>query len=204
MIKTIAIAISLLIFASISNAEESAKVGEKAPDFTLMSHDGNKHSLSDFAGKKVVLEWINYDCPFVVKHYSTKNMQNLQKEYTDKGVVWLTICSSAPGKQGHFDVAEISKRMKELKSANTAYLIDESGDVGRKYNARTTPNMFVISEDGTLQYAGAIDSKSTANPDDVNDADNYVKMALDALFSGKEVITKSTKPYGCSVKYADK
>jgi len=179
----------------------SAKAGEKAPDFTLVSADGNKHSLSDFSDKYVVLEWINFECPFVQKHYATGHMQKMQKAYRDKGVVWLTICSSAPGKQGYYSGEELQKRIKSEGLKSTAYLIDSEGTVGQMYGAKTTPHMYVISPEGTLIYAGAIDDKPTYKHDDIKVATNYVDIALKASMNGEKVETITTPAYGCSVKY---
>lgn len=173
--------------------------GEKAPDFTLKDTSGVEHSLSDFKGKYVVLEWINYGCPFVQRHYNTKNMPKLQKEYTGQGVVWLTISSSAPGQQGHMDPAAATKANEKHGHAGTAYLLDESGKVGKLYNAKTTPHMFVVNPDGTMGYQGAIDS----NPSTTEGATNYVAQYLDLSKEGKPAKTTTTNPYGCGVKYAN-
>lgn len=184
-----------------ASAESTAELGKQAPNFTLTDSKGITHNLSDFKGKYVVLEWINFDCPFVKKHYDGDNMQNLLKAYRDKGVVWLSICSSAPEKQGNFDNAEINKRIASLKANMNAYLIDADGKVGKMYGAKTTPNMYVISPSGELIYAGAIDSIKSTDKEDVAKAENYIKSALDEAMSGKAIKTKSTQPYGCSVKY---
>jgi peroxiredoxin len=177
------------------------KVDQAAPEFTLTDSNGKQHSLSDFHGKFVVLEWVNYDCPFVRKHYGSRNMQRLQRAYTEKDVVWLSICSSAPGKQGYFEPDELQARIIEEDAVPTAYLIDADGAVGKLYEARTTPHMFVISPKGILLYAGAIDDIASTDVDDVPKATNYVRTALDAALAGKPVTTTSTKSYGCSVKY---
>lgn len=182
----------------------TAEVGKHAPNFSLTDANGKTHSLSDFKGKYVVLEWINFGCPFVVKHYKSGNMQNLQEKYTRKGVIWLTICSSAPGKQGYFEGDELRKQVKDHNSKATAYLVDASGEVGRMYNAKTTPNMYVINPEGMLVYAGAIDDKPSVKIEDVDGAMNYTAMALDQAMSGKKVEVAKTQPYGCSVKYAKK
>jgi peroxiredoxin len=184
-------------------AEPMAAIDQKAPDFSLAGIDGKTYKLSDFKGKYVVLEWNNLDCPFVKKHYGSGNMQALQKKYTDKGVVWLTICSSAQGKQGYYEPAALQEMTKERKLASTAYLRDPDGAVGRAYGAKTTPNMFVINPDGVLIYAGAIDDKPSTDPNDIPGANNYVAACLDASMAGKAVGTKSTVSYGCSVKYAN-
>jgi len=180
---------------------EAATVGQKAPDFTLKDSNDKTHSLSQYKGKFVVLEWVNFGCPFVRKHYDSGNMQKLQKTYTGKGVIWLSICSSASGKQGNLSPVEINKTIKERGSAQTAYLIDSDGKVGRMYGAKTTPDMFVIDRQGDLVYAGAIDDKVSTDVDDVPGAKNYVIAALDEAMNGKAVQIASTKSYGCSVKY---
>jgi len=174
---------------------------DEAPDFTLTDTNGSEHSLSDFAGKPVVLEWFNAGCPFVQKHYSKGNMQNLQSTYTEEGVVWLTIVSSAPGKQGHGSAVEHNAKISEWKIASSAFLIDEDGTVGKAYDAKVTPHMFVINAEGEVVYEGAIDSKRSTSPDDIPDSTNYVKEALDAVLAGEAVDVASTQPYGCSVKY---
>ena len=180
----------------------AAEVGQPAPAFTLTDTQGKSHNLADFKGKTVVLEWINHECPFVVKHYSAGAMQALQKEYTAKGVVWLSICSSAPGKQGHMSPEAWNKATAEKGAAPTAVLLDEDGKVGKLYQAKTTPHMYVINPEGILVYAGAIDSIKSAKADDVPKATNYVKAALNEVLAGKPVSTASTEAYGCSVKYA--
>jgi peroxiredoxin len=182
-------------------AHAAPEIGKPAPDFTLKDLEGKEHKLSDLKGKVVVLEWVNYGCPFVKKHYESKNMQNLQKEATADGVVWLAICSSAPGAQGNETPDTGAKLTKEYGSNATAYLVDEEGTVGKLYEAKTTPEMFVIDKEGILVYAGAIDDQPTPNPDSINGAKNHVKAALADLAAGKPVATPKTKPYGCSVKY---
>jgi peroxiredoxin len=179
----------------------SVAIDQPAPDFTLKDIDGKDVKLSQFKGKYVVLEWVNYDCPFVHKHYSTGNMQKLQANFTKKDVVWLSICSSAPGKQGHFPIADLKKRMVAEKAVPTDYLVDENGAIGGLYQAKTTPHMFVVDPKGILRYAGAIDDTPSTKAADVTTATNYVSSALDALLAGKSVAMKSSTPYGCSVKY---
>jgi peroxiredoxin len=192
-----------VLFAVALAASVYAKpeVGKPAPDFALSDLSGKKHDLADFKGKYVVLEWVNFGCPFVKKHYGTENMQKLQKEFVDKGVVWLSICSSAPGKQGNETPDAAKSGLQQFGSAASAYLVDGDGKVGRLYNAKTTPEMFVVNPEGVLIYAGAIDDKPTPNPATVANAKNYVKAALDEATTGKNVSTPSTKPYGCSVHY---
>ena len=177
------------------------QVGKPAPNFSLKDLSGKEHDLSELKGKYVVLEWVNFGCPFVRKHYGSENMQKLQKEFVDKGVVWLSICSSAPGKQGNETPDAAKKGLDQYGSDASAYLVDEEGKVGKLYNARTTPQMFVVNPEGVLIYAGAIDDKPTLKPETVAVAKNFVKAALNEATSGKPVSVPSTKPYGCSVKY---
>ncbi len=175
--------------------------GKAAPNFTLKDSYGNDVSLSQFQGKYVVLEWLNHDCPFVVKHYSSGNMQNLQKTYTGKGVTWFSVLSSAPGKEGYYEAADVNRLNTEKRGAATALLLDPAGTVGKLYGAQTTPHMYIIDPKGILVYQGAIDDIRSTNPDDVAKARNYVSAALDEAMAGKPVSTPSTKSYGCSVKY---
>jgi peroxiredoxin len=190
------------IFATANTfAANNAEIDKSAPDFTLMDSYGKTHKLSDFIGKTVVLEWVNFDCPFVVKHYSSDNMQNIQKKYTEKGVIWLSICSSAEGKQGHFKNDEINKRIKDRNAKMTHYLIDEDGSIGKLYNAKTTPHMYIIDKNGILIYAGAIDDKKSTDKNDIPNSKNFISVNLDKLLNGEPLDTKTTVPYGCSVKY---
>ena len=195
------IALLTCIAASASFADEP-KVGSDAPAFTLKDSSGKEHSLSDYKGKFVVLEWFNEGCPFVKKHYTSGNMQKLQGEYTGKDVVWLSINSSAPGEQGHMTAESAPKTISEWNIKATKILFDHDGKVGKLYGAKTTPHMFVIDKAGKLVYQGAIDSKASADTADLASAENYVKVALDSTMAGKPVANASTKPYGCSVKYA--
>jgi peroxiredoxin len=190
--------------ATPANPAAASEIGKPAPDFSLTDTDGKTHALSSFKGKYVVLEWTNFDCPFVHKHYDSGNMQKLQETYTAKGVVWFRICSSAEGTQGCYSAKDVAERIAKEKSKATAYLADGSGEVGRLYGAKTTPHMFVVDTEGTLVYAGAIDDKPSTKTDDVKGAVNYVAAALDAGLAGKPVEVKTSIPYGCSVKYADK
>ncbi|MEO7426972.1 MAG: thioredoxin family protein [Fibrobacteria bacterium] len=177
--------------------------GALAPDFTLPDGAGKNHSLSDSRGKWVVLEWVNYDCPFVKKHYGSGNMQALQKAARAKGAVWLSINSSALGKQGHFEGQELTRRMTSLKAEPDAYLLDPEGKVGRLYKAKTTPSMFVIDPEGKVIYAGAIDDRPSTDQEDIAGSKNYVRAALEAGMAGKPVETSATTSYGCGVKYKD-
>lgn len=176
-------------------------VGKPAPDFTGVDSNGQSHRLSDFKGKTVVLEWTNHDCPFVVKHYSTGNMQALQREATGDGIVWLSIISSAPGKQGHVSPEQANELTASRKAAPSAVILDTSGDIGRLYGAKTTPHMYVIDGSGTLVYMGGIDDRPSSRKGDIEGANNYVRTALNELAAGKPVTDASTRPYGCSVKY---
>jgi peroxiredoxin len=182
-------------------AADVPSIGSNAPDFSLPDAKGTTHSLSQYKGKYVVLEWFNPQCPFVKKHYGSSNMQNLQREFTDKGVVWLTIDSNAPGTEGNLTAEEAQKIVTSWKTHETALLLDPEGNAGRAYGAKNTPNMVVINPDGKIVYHGAIDSKATPNPSDIPSSTNYVKAALDQSLAGKSVATPETKPYGCSVKY---
>ena len=176
-------------------------VDEAAPDFSVLDVNGKSVSLSSFQGQYVVLEWVNYDCPFIRKHYGSGNMQRLQNEYTEKGVIWLSICSSAPGKQGYFETRELKERMEKEGAAPTAYLLDSDGKIGKVYDAKTTPHMFIINPEGILVYAGGIDDIASTNKEDLVKATNYVSTNLDALLAGKSNPVKGSRPYGCSVKY---
>src|SRR6266480_5130890 len=198
--KTLLLALSSLVATTLF-AADSPPVGAAAPDFSLPDASGKSHSLSEYKGKYVVLEWFNPECPFVKKHYGSGNMQKLQGQYTGKGVVWLTIDSSAPGLEGSLTPEQASGTMSSWKTHQTALLLDPDGKAGRAYGAKNTPHMFVISPEGRIVYEGAIDSKATPNPADIATSTNYVKVALEESLAGKTVSNANTKPYGCSVKY---
>jgi len=198
-ILTLAVACATVFLAS--NRVTAAEVGRPAPDFTLTDIAGKTHTLADYRGKTVVLEWVNQECPFVVKHYASGNLPATQRAATADGVVWLTINSGRPGAQGDFEPARVEKWAKEHSAAYTAYFRDQDGKVGRLYGAKTTPHMYVIAADGTLVYNGAIDSIRSASQADVAKAENYVTSALAALKAGTPVKTASTQAYGCTVKY---
>lgn len=201
MIRTLLITLGIVISGcGVSLAE--VQVGKDAPDFTLTDTNGKTHHLSDYKGEYVVLEWYQPDCPFVRKHYNSGNMQTLQKEYVTKGVVWLSIDSSAAGQEGNYPPAELNQIAAKTGSARTALLLDPDGKVGHLFGAKTTPDMYVINPQGTLVYQGAIDDKPSTELGDVKTAKNYVKSALDAVLVGQTVALTSTRPYGCSVKYA--
>ncbi|MEO6971274.1 MAG: thioredoxin family protein [Chthoniobacterales bacterium] len=202
--KTTLLALTLTtLCAGALCAAEAPKVGAPAPNFSLSAADGKTHSLGDFKGKYVVLEWFNPGCPFVQKHYKSDNMQALQKEFTSKGMTWLTIDSSAAGEQGHLTPEQAREQMSEWKMNPTALLLDPDGKVGHEYHATNTPHMFVINPEGKLIYEGAIDSKASTDLDDIKSATNYVKAALEEAMAGKPVANAQTKAYGCSIKYAD-
>lgn len=177
------------------------RVGEPAPGFEGVDTGGNVHRLADYRGKTVVLEWTNHDCPYVRKHYGAGNMQAQQREAAAQGVVWLSIISSAPGKQGHVSPEAAEELTRKRKAAPLAVILDSEGRIGRAYHARTTPHMFIIDATGVLVYMGGMDSISTASPDDIPQATQYVRAALQELAAGKPVSTPVTRPYGCSVKY---
>src|SRR6266699_2579871 len=197
--KTILTIITALMATAVF-AFDPPPVGSAAPDFSLTDASGKTHSLSQYKGKYVVLEWFNPECPFVKKHYGSGNMQKLQEEYTGKGVVWLTIDSNATGSEGNMTPEQAEKVTTAWKTHQTALLLDPEGKAGRAYGAKNTPNMVVISPEGKIAYEGAIDSKATPNPADIPSSTNYVKVALDESLAGKPVTTANTRPYGCSVK----
>ena len=201
MIRTLLMIVGVLVTAGgVSLAQ--VQVGKEAPDFTLTDTNGKTHHLSDYKGKYVVLEWYQPDCPFVRKHYNSGNMQALQKEYASRGVVWLSIDSSAAGQEGNYPPAELNQIAAKSGAIRTALLLDADGKVGHLYGAKTTPDMYIINPQGVLVYQGAIDDKPSTDLGDVKSAKNYVKAALNAVMGGQTVATASTRPYGCSVKYA--
>ena len=189
----------LFMMGQLSFAEVG--IGRPAPEFSLPDSNGQTRSLSDYKGKFVVLEWVNFGCPFVIKHYGSNNMQQLQKEMVDKGVVWLSINSSAEGKQGFYSPQEVNALLTEKNANPTAYLIDTPGTVGKLYGAATTPHIFIIDPAGILVYQGAIDDKPTFDPQDIPGARNYVREAMGEAMAGKPIAVAATKSYGCSVKY---
>jgi len=198
MIRTLFITLALLLSAP---AFAAPTTGAPAPEFSAKGADGKEYKLSQFKGRTVVLEWFNNDCPYVKKYYDAKEMQKLQKEQTAKGTVWLTVISSAPGKEGHADAAGVNKIATTRGMANTAILIDDKGEVGKLYAAKTTPHMYIIDKTGRLVYQGAIDDRPSASAKSLVGAQNYVTQALAALEKGEAVKTASTTPYGCSIKY---
>ena len=197
---------TLVAAAAISMAavarHNSVSVGSPAPSFDATDSNGNAVKLSDYKGKYVVLEWANFDCPYVKKHYNSHNMQNLQKTYTDKGVVWLTVFSSPEGMQGYYPAGTLNS-MAKSKGMSSTLIPDPKGALGTIYNATNTPDMFVIDPKGDLIYAGAIDSNRSPDPAAIKTSTNYVAAALDEAMAGKPVTTKSSRPYGCGIHYGD-
>ena len=193
----------LLALCAVPLLIAAARVGESAPDFTASASNGKSVRLADYRGKYVVLEWHNNGCPYVRKHYNSGNMQKLQKQWTAKGVVWFTILSSAPGKQGYVNAGEENDYLAKMQAAPTAALLDPTGEIGHLYDAKTSPQMVVIDPKGMVIYDGAIDDKPTTDLSDVPGAINYVNLALEQAMAGKRVETSATRPYGCSVKYPD-
>lgn len=191
-----ALSFTLAIPTDLVAQDEATEIGATVPDFTLPDTYGQEHSITDFRGKYVVLEWLNYDCPSVVKHYSAGNMQMLQEKYTGKDVVWLAIVSSAPGNQGYFEPDAMNERSAAEGSNATAVLLDPSGEVGRAYHAQVTPHMMVVGPDGALIYNGAIDDKPGTRASTLEGAHNYVAAALDESMAGGEVSVALTRPYG--------
>ena len=182
--------------------QTKAEVGQPAPDFTVTDVDGAEFKLSDLKGETVVLEWTNHQCPYVIKHYDTKNMQTTQREAGKHGVKWVSIVSSAPERQGHTTAEEAKKIIEEAGAIITTKILDESGEIGQLYGAKTTPHMFIVNPEGILVYAGAIDSNPSPRKSTVKDAENYVLAALHSLQAGEPIANPVTSPYGCSVKYA--
>lgn len=195
------ILLSSLFAAAMIAPIHAVEPGAAAPAFEGTNLKSETVSLSSLKGKVVVLEWANFDCPFVKKHYSSGNMPKLQEEYTGKGVVWITVNSSAEGKQGYLPAAEMAARAEKEGNKASHFLIDSSGTIGKAYSAAVTPHMIIINAEGKVAYNGAMDSKATPKAEDIAEADPLFKNALDAVLSGKEVTNAKNKPYGCGVKY---
>lgn len=195
--------ILLIAMSTEPNSDNTANavVGEPAPDFEVIDANGDMRTLSEFEGQYVILEWLNHGCPFIQKHYNGENMQAMQKKYTDQDVVWLSVISSAPGTQGYMEAEEARQSVENHNASPTAILLDPEGEMGRQYDARVTPHMFIIDPDGVLRYNGAIDDKPSARPSSLEGAHNYVDAAMSSLMNGEEVEVKTNTPYGCSVKY---
>lgn len=196
-------ACTLLVASLATVAAAQARIDAPAPQFTATDSHGKTHSLDEYRGKYVVLEWHNHDCPYTRKHYLSGNMQSLQKEWTAKGVVWFTVISSAPGEQGYVTASQENAYLAKMNADPTAVLLDPSGKLGHLYDAKTTPDMYIINPSGKLIYSGAIDNRPTPDQGDIKGADNYVNDALTEAMDGKPVATPYTRPYGCSVKYGD-
>lgn len=193
--------VTTLLITLATTANAALRIGEPAPDFTGIDTSGKAHTLSDFRGKPVILEWTNHDCPYVRKHYNSGNMQQQQQAATAQGAVWLSIISSAPGKQGHVTPAQADVLTVQRSAAPSAVILDENGDIGRLYGARTTPHMYIIDAGGKLAYKGGIDNIASSNPADIGKATQYVPAALAQVMNGEPVTPSATRPYGCSVKY---
>lgn len=198
---------SILLTAALALAAPAAYaapvVGQPAPAFTAKDADGKTRSLSEFKGSTVVLEWTNDGCPYVQKHYKSGNMQGLQKGAAKDGVIWLTLISSAPGKQGYLDGAQARGWTAANDAGSAALLLDPAGQVGHAYAAKTTPHMYIVDKAGKLAYMGGIDDRPTADPASLKGAKNYVSAALSDIKAGRPVATAVSKPYGCTIKYAE-
>lgn len=194
-------AVTVGFLAAASGAMANAELNKPAPAFNAVGADDKPLKLDAYKGKTVVLEWTNHECPFVKKHYESGNIPNLQKDAAGKGVVWLQVLSSAPGKQGHVDGATAQKLNASRNAAPTATVLDPDGKIGKMYGAQTTPHIFIVNAAGQLVYKGGIDSIPSASKDDLAKAENYVTSALTAISAGKPVAKANTKPYGCNVKY---
>jgi peroxiredoxin len=199
LLKTLTMLTAVLFCCSVW----AAQVGVAAPDFTGTNSNGQSVTLSKDRGKFVVLEWHNQGCPYTRKHYESGNMEALQRQWTAKGVVWLTVISSAPGREGYVSATEENDYLKKMQAAPSAVILDPSGQIGQLYGAKTTPHMFIIDPSGKLIYNGAIDDHPTPDQADIKDSRNYISQALTEAMAGKQVSEPVTRPYGCSVKYAD-
>ncbi len=201
MLKSKLLSLMIILLLITTGALAQVISGHAAPNFTLTDTNGQQHSLSDYKGKFVVLEWFNPDCPFVKMHYNSGNIPSLQKEYTAQGVIWLSIDSSAPGKQGHYPPQVLNQFMKAKGGMPTAVFADANGKVGHLYGAQSTPHLFIIDRQGILIYQGAVDNTPSADSVTLKTAKNYVRAALDAAMNGKPVAVSTTKSYGCGIKY---
>lgn len=194
--------VAIILFLGLLNSSfGEVKIDAMAPGFTLKSASGKEIKLSDFRGKVVALEWLNYGCPFVKKHYKANNMQKLQEKYTSEGVVWLSVISSAKGEQGYSSPDKALQDKGEHKSKATHVLLDVDGEVGKAYGAKVTPHMYVVDKKGVLVYQGGIDSIASTDVKDIKLATPFMDNALNAAVEGEEIKIKESKPYGCSVKY---
>lgn len=202
--KAFAGMVAILALGASALSAKAPVAGQAAPAFSTTGLSGNPVSLGDQAGKIVVLEWTNYNCPFVKKFYESGEMQKLQKQYTDAGVVWYTVNSAAEGAQGYGTAEEWKQRLAKSKAAATDFLIDTDGAIGHAYGARVTPQMVIIGADGTLVFNGAIDSIPSDKAADIEKAENYVSATLDALLKGEKVEPRTNRAYGCGIKYSSK
>src|SRR6266852_3237395 len=193
--------LQIVVLAAFMASALAVKIGEPAPGFSATDSNGKTHHLADYKGKYVVLEWHNQGCPYTKKHYESGNMQRLQKEWTGKGVIWLTVISSSPGTQGFVTPTQENEYLKSMNAVPTAVLMDPGGSLGHLYDAKTTPHMFIIDPNGTLVYNGAIDDHPTSDQADIAASKNYVSSALKEALAGKTITEPATRPYGCSVKY---
>lgn len=200
-IRTALVALLATVPLTAAGPVQAPEIGEPAPTFTLPDTNGETHALEDYRGEWVVLEWLNYGCPYVQKHYRTGNIPSQQEKWRGRGVVWLAIVSSAPGKQGYYEPAEMNEQNEQWGSNAAAVLLDPDGVVGMKYEARTTPHMFVINPEGDLVYMGGIDDVPTARDGDLERATQLADQALTQAMAGEEVSQPTSRPYGCSVKY---
>jgi hypothetical protein len=196
----------LLAKADPVSLPELLTVGGPAPAFTAVDTRGASHSLAGYAGKWVVLEWFNHGCPFTKKHYAplnggAGNSQAMQQEYTRRGVIWLSVVSSGPGRQGYTSAKKAEDQARDKGAAPTAIIRDTAGVLGRLYGARNTPQYAIVDPQGVLRYAGAIDDRNSASAKDIAGSTNYVRAALDAGLAGRPIAVAQTQPYGCEVKY---
>jgi peroxiredoxin len=200
--KPIALCVAAIaLLGSVGAVLAAPEIGQPAPAFSGTDTSGKTWTLEGLKGQPVILEWTNHDCPYVQKHYDAGNMQALQQEARDAGYTWLSVISSAPGKQGHVSAAEADALSAERQAAPSAVLLDSDGSIGRAYGARTTPHLFIIDEAGSLVYMGGIDDRASADPADIPGASNYVRLAMADRAEGRPISQPLTRPYGCSVKY---
>jgi peroxiredoxin len=195
--------VAIALLGAATAARAAAELNKPAPAFAAVDTNGHKVSLADFRGKTVILEWTNHDCPYVRRHYGLGNMQALQKEASAAGAVWLSVISSAPGTQGHVSPAEANQLTKSRGAAPAKVLIDESGAVGRLYAAQVTPHMYIVDPNGTLVYRGGIDDHPTPFGELKKGTRNFVRLALADMKAGTKIKHDDTRPYGCTVKYAE-
>lgn len=195
--------VAVLTACLLATTAFALKPGDRAPGFRGTDSNGRTQALSQYRGKYVVLEWTNHDCPYTMKHYQSGHMESLQKQWTARGVVWLSVISSAPGQQGYMTPVQENSYLRTMHAGPTAVILDPTGTIGRLYDAKTTPGMYVIAPDGKLLYEGAIDDRPSPDPDSLQGAHDYVSAALEEAIAGKPVTTPATRSYGCSVKYAE-